>query len=209
VKGLSRWAATALATALPIGAGLVLARVVDVGVTIERRAPSVRDTTQYWPRNRAVPGRQIEMVFIGASTCGWSTREELAPALNKLMLTLERIANERHWSFRSVGVALDWPASDGAEYLNKMGHFDEIAAGYSWGNAQALRSIWDIPDGEPSTPQVALYTRRVVVAVDSLGPSRYAEADRSRYATAVGIKRILEWAANGGAEIEPPEEARY
>ena len=75
------------------------------------------------------------------------------------MLALKRVANQRHWSFRSVGVALDWSASDGADYLNKMAHFDEIAAGYNWGNAQALRSIWDVPTGEPSTPQVVLYTR--------------------------------------------------
>lgn len=205
MKRLNRWVGAALASALPIGAGFVLARTVDVGVTIERRAPSVRDTTEYWPRSTPVPGPQIEMVFIGASTCGWSTREELAPALNKLMLTLKQIASDRHWSFRSVGVALDWSASDGADYLNMMGHFDEIAAGYSWGNAQALRSIWDMPDGEPSTPQVILYTRRVIVAVDSLGPGRYAEVDRTPYATAVGIKRILYWASSGGAELEPPK----
>lgn len=199
-----RWARTVLAAALPIGAGVLLSRVVDVGVTIERRAPSERDTTLYWPLNRPVPGGRIEMVFIGASTCGWSTRGELAPALNQVMRTLKQIADERHWSFRSVGVALDWSASDGAEYLDRMGHFDEIAAGYSWGNAQALRSIWDIPDGQPSTPQVALYTRRVIVATDSLGPSRYAEVDRVRYATAVGLERILDWATTGGAELIPP-----
>lgn len=163
-----------------------------VEVRIHRdKAPNV--DTLYVPLLRSAPGPQLVMVYFGAASCAASNQEGLPEAVETLKVRLARLARERELPFVVVGAALDWRPEIGVEHLAKFGRFDEIAAGYNWGNSLGVKYMWENRSIRPSTPQVAVYRRVFTTPLDSAGPSAYGDTDLELIATAPGADRIQEW----------------
>ena len=73
----------------------------------------------------------------------------------------EKVADEQGWSYKVVGVALDWSAQVGYEFLKGNGAFDEIIVGNNWTNLAAEEHIWKADDVRPSIPKVIVYKQDV------------------------------------------------
>ena len=161
-----------------------------------RKTPGSDSATSYIPPYRSRTGTQLVMVYFGSSRCAGSNRPELPAAVEALKRGLAGSARREGMSFMAIGVALDWAPEAGIEYLSKVGRFDEVAAGYNWGNSLALRYMWAEASVAPATPQVVLYKRGFTLP-DSGGPTRYADSKLEFVGGAVGLPAILAWAHSG------------
>lgn len=118
------------------------------------------------------------LLFVGSSTCPWSTHPDLPEAVEALKVRLAAYAQERGLTFRAIAVSVDWVTENGVQYLGTLGAFDEIAVGGNWANSVLLDHVWE-RGGRASTPSVFIYSRRVVQEADSVlleGLGREAEA---------------------------------
>lgn len=164
------------------------------GVEVRIRRSNVPNVdTAYVPSLRSGPGPQLVMVYFGAAGCAASNQEGLPEAVETLKVRLARLAQDQELPFVAVGAALDWRPEAGIEHLGKFGRFDEISAGYNWGNSLGVKYMWDNRSVRPATPQVALYRRVFTTPLDSAGPSAYGDSDLELIATAPGVDRIQEW----------------
>ena len=177
--------------------GLALSRGFDLEMSVSRRGEGQIPSSGYSPVHQATEGSQLELVYIGAATCGWSNQEGLPDAVNMLKSRISEYAAAHQMTFKATGVALDWQPERGVEHLAKFGPFDEISSGYNWGNTLALRDVWDPEALNPQTPQLILFRREFFIAKDSVGPDRYFETNRTRIETKIGSVAILEWASEG------------
>ncbi|MGH7483907.1 MAG: hypothetical protein ACRELV_17290 [Longimicrobiales bacterium] len=143
------------------------------------------------------------MVYIGSSVCASSNQPHLPQSIETIKIRLARLARERGMSFKAVGIALDWAPAPGIEHLAKFGLFDEVSAGYNWGNTLALRYLWSEAPARASTPQVVVYQRELIAPTDSGDVLHYAELERRRLVAKIGSGDIIEWAASG---VQLPKE---
>ncbi len=180
-----------------LGSGFTLARRYDVEFALNRSPHELDPESEYIPRYRRENGPQLVMAYVGSSTCGWSNTPGLPHAVESIKLQLAKYAKERGWSFKAVGVALDWSPELGFEHLTKFGRFDEISAGYNWGNTFAARYLWSDDTTEPMTPQVLVYKRFYVAPKDSTDELYFGERDRLLLVTKPGRQAIVEWADSG------------
>ena len=152
-------------------------------------------------RNDTVP--QVMMVYLGAAGCAGSADARLPDELEALKHHMASEAERRGMGFLAVGVALDWRADLGVEHLKKMGAFDEVSAGYSWGNALALQYMWEF-DLPPVTPQIAVFIRSLALTDESFAPPlpAYAVEELSLVGTAAGLEEILRWRESGTFRFE-------
>ena len=162
-----------------------------------RTVPTWDPASSYVPRYRSETGEQLVMIYFGAAACPGSNQPALPRAVEALKMRLAGLAEQEAMSFVSIGVALDWSPEKGIEHLSKFGHFDEVAAGYNWGNSLALRYMWSEKRVATATPQVVVYKRFFTVPVDSGGPTRYGESNLEFVAGATGLPAILAWAHSG------------
>lgn len=158
-----------------------------------RPDPASAGTDDYVPRYRTVGGEQLVMVYVGASSCGWSNAPGVSKAVKALKRALAAHAQAEGMSFKAVGVALDWNPEVGVKHLRKFGLFDEISAGYNWGNSLAINDAWSVNNGRPRTPTVVAYRRRFTVPKPG-GAMVYREEGRQVLGVASGRREIVRWA---------------
>ncbi len=141
--------------------------------------------------------KQLFLVYVGSSGCGWSNVEWLPAVVDSVKMVLRDRAANLGISFATLGVAVDWFPEDGVSHLKKMGAFDEIAAGYSWMNSSALRYLWSDMPGETGTPQLALLYRDLRVPGRGWGEGGVGRQRESLLNRAVGAFEIRQWLRNG------------
>ena len=134
-------------------------------------------------------GPELVFVYVGSSSCTWSTDPALPPALERLKVDLAEFARERAWGFRATGIAVDWQTAQGVGYLDDFGLFDEISVGYNWQNSTLVKYAWD--EGiHPATPAVLIYTQELVLEGGDLDPMRIAEEGRTLLLHRTGLEAI-------------------
>jgi hypothetical protein len=163
---------------------------LPVRLTMEPR--SDRGDT-YTPRYQHRSGEQLVMVYLGAAGCGWSRLPQVREAVRHLKAHLAATAHDQGLDFRAVGVALDWSPRDGIRHLARFGSFDEVSAGYQFGNAHAIRYIWSNGGAQPATPQVLIYRIRFTAPSATNSVGRFAESDRFLVAALVGVETLTRW----------------
>lgn len=172
--------------------GVALSRSYDFEFQIHK-LNTRPDTSLYTPDYARRSGDQLVMVYFGSASCGWSNQPSLPDAVETIKRELAARAEEQGMTFKAVGVALDWSPERGFEHLEKMGRFDEISAGYNWGNTLALRHIWSGGFAAPTTPQILVY-RRIFVAPEGEGSILHYDASSEEIViTKSGLDAIMDW----------------
>lgn len=141
--------------------------------------------------------RELVMVYNGSSTCAVSNRRELREDVRQLRHLLERRAAAASRAFVSLGVAVDRESAAGLRHLERMGPFDEVAAGRGWANAHALRYVWQEWPGIAGTPQIVLIEREIRVARDGPGGVNYATGPERLVLRKAGSWEIGRWREAG------------
>lgn len=124
--------------------------------------PALR-ASDYAPDASVDPGEETLLIYIGASTCGWSNVPELPKEIRNLKARMQARARSNGRRFATIGIALDRLAADGIGHLEKFGPFNEIVAGHSWANRGVQHYIYGAGDmaGPAATPQVIVLSRRL------------------------------------------------
>jgi hypothetical protein len=144
-------------------------------------------------------GRVVTMYVIGHSQCSPSNRAEFFETLRTVTaLVADRAAN-REAAFRVVGVAVDWSATDGLRFLEKLGPLDEVVAGSSWLNSAAIEHVLRRPGGSMSTPQLIVVETAVLPLEE-----RISVSPSTVLASIVGLNEIEAWVRRG-AEFDASE----
>jgi len=117
---------------------------------------------KYTPTRAVVGGPQMEMVYIGSSSCKYCNLEYMPSVIRRTKAVLQKKAKQRGWSFSVKGVAVDWAFEDGVQHLREMGRFDEVVAGRSWYNMGSKKYFWGELAGKPSTPQVLVVFKHLI-----------------------------------------------
>jgi hypothetical protein len=192
-RGRGVWPAYFVAATLLFAAGVSVSQHYGLEVGIRNTAA---EEPLYMPLYRYEAGRQLLMVYVGSSACGWSNLPELPTAVESIKMSLAETARDRELSFKVVGLALDWIPNQGVEHLSRFGLFDEISTGGSWGGTFALNYLWseNVPR---ATPMVVVFSR-IYITPDSLHDSfDFGEAARQLLVAKIGPSAISEWAAAG------------
>lgn len=176
--------------------GIALSRGYDFEFQIHK-LNARPDTSAYTPDYTRRSGAQLVMVYFGSASCGWSNRPSLPDAVETIKRELAAQAEEQGMTFKAVGVALDWSPESGIAHLGKMGRFDEISAGYNWGNTLALRHIWSDAFAAPRTPQILVYRQDFVAPEDEASELHYAAVGQELLMTKFGFQTITDWAESG------------
>jgi hypothetical protein len=161
-----------------------------------RRAPAPVDQGPAAADTASVR-RELVMVYIGSSTCAVSNRRELRDDVRELRRQLQTRAAAAGRTFVSVGVAVDLRADAGLRHLERMGPFDEVAAGRGWANAHALRYVWEEWPGIAGTPQIVLVEREMRVEGEGPGGVSYAAGPERLVLRKAGLWEIGRWSENG------------
>jgi hypothetical protein len=115
----------------------------------------------YEPRTEAAEGTQLVAVYLGADWCGPCHLPKNKQAVKKMKTVFSEIADEHSWSFKAVGLALDWSIEDGYEFLQENGAFDEVILGDNWRNLGVETYIWSADEVQAAIPQVVVYKQEV------------------------------------------------
>lgn len=141
--------------------------------------------------------RELVMVYIGSSTCAVSNRRELREDVREIRRQLQARAEATGRTFVSLGVAVDRESAAGLHHLERMGPFDEVAAGRGWANVHALRYVWEEWPGIAGTPQIVLVEREVRVERDGPGGVNYATGPERLVLRKAGLWEIDRWREAG------------
>ena len=156
---------------------------------------------EYVPNGRSEAGEQLVMVYVGKKNCGWSSRDETIEAVRRIRKKLARTAADRGMQFHSIGVATDNLTSDGLDHLERIGGFDQVAAGSSYLNTASREYVVTELRGPVSTPQVAVVRRvleRPKPGVEESGLLRVVSQELVH--RKVGFYQLTQW-INRGAPI--------
>lgn len=143
-------------------------------------------------------GQHLAAFVFVASDCGFSAHPTTVDALRQLPGLLRDRAAGRFANVSVIGIALDDEVAPGIGFLQDLqqpgSEFDEISAGNSWMNEQAIRLMWRDGAAAPLLPQVLLVER----SVDARMYPRHIEvrAD-SVILNVVGRDDILRWVGDG------------
>lgn len=159
--------------------------------TVEWVVPVV-DAGQYVPSGPVRDGSEVVLIYIGASTCGWSNVPELPDLINRLKLALLERTRTEGKSFSAMGIARDAIADDGWRHLRKFGTFDEIATGHGWANIGIQRYLFGDIAGPAATPQVLVVERNVTSRSGHIGVENERLVLRK-----IGVEQISKWMASG------------
>ena len=144
------------------------------------------------PENRGYqPGVTPEyvLVYIGSAGCAVCQDEYLPGYIDIISTQLREDAKADSATYRSVGIAIDFVADVGIEHLSSISSFGEIISGSSWTNSGVLKYVWDTFPGEPSTPQVVVVRRDVMMSQTSMSVQNERVVRR-----VVGLPAIQRWA---------------
>lgn len=179
-----------------LGLGLGLSFFFDVDLEV-RQAWRVQGAEgRYVPDRTHTDGAQLLMVYLGSAFCGWCQDEHLPEAIESVKIALASQAHRAGISFKAVGLAVDWSPEAGVDHLQRMGLFDEVAAGDSWANTLAMEYVWSDESSVPATPQVLVYLRWLISPEDSIR-ARHGESRKTLLVSKVGLQSILEWVQSG------------
>ncbi|MXW15561.1 MAG: hypothetical protein F4065_09580 [Rhodothermaceae bacterium] len=161
--------------------------------TLELRWPDERVHPEYVPSYGTIPEKELVMVFIGSSTCGYSNDSSLPELIEEAKLKLKDKATDQGWSFSTVGVSIDWITSDGIDHLDKFGYFDEIMTGRKWHGTGANIYLRDI-QGINATPQILVLARNPQQSKEDGRKPVQRETPVYRVA---GLNQIDNWLSRG------------
>ena len=187
---------------LTAGAGIAFVVVLAVTfvLTLWGTIPSP-DVVVTWPAAsrensaRSVPSfsgpqdQELVLVYFGAASCGWCNSPCLPGVIDSAMVAVRDHAVARGASFSAVGISVDWDAKSGAAHLDKIGRFDEIAAGR---NAFGLgaRTYMHLLHG---TPQISVLKRSSSGSGEEAF-QRFTEDELIRKSSLVGV---ADWVQRG------------
>ena len=195
-------AGTLFAVGSAAGVALATAGLMPA-VDIELTVPA-REAREYRPGSvrASGTGREILLVYLGSSSCGWSNLPEVARAVRDAKNLVAEQARNAGTGFSALGIALDGDASSGWEHLRNAGLFDEVAAGMGWANSGADKYVFGSLAGPASTPQLLVVERLL-----STGPGarRIGESERVLVRKA-GSNAILRWVSQGAVYESGPGE---
>lgn len=102
---------------------------------------------------------------------------------------LAREAGRRQYRFASMGIAVDPLVEHGYDFLQDLGHFDEITSGRGWLNAGATTYLHrDIP-GSPEVPQLLVIVRDIATE----GEDRLQISEDRLLVRKIGLAEIAAW----------------
>lgn len=202
MKGVTKVWLIFLLFAIGGGVGFELTKLGLLPIPrVEWTIPIV-DAGQYIPSGSVEDGTEVVLVYVGASTCGWSNVPELPGLIRDIKLNLLERTRAEGKSFSVLGIARDAVAIDGWRHLEKYGRFDEIATGHGWANIGIQRYLFGEIAGPLATPQVLVVERDIS---SGLG---YTSVENERLITRkVGVDQISKWADSG--TLLPGPESRY
>src|SRR5438093_5274961 len=102
---------------------------MSMSMSSEPEASPTANARPYAPRYELKFGPQLLAVYFGARSCGFCTQPAFKSAIRRLGAALASQAAAAGRTFHFLGVAVDWDAAEGIEYLRELGQFDEICAG--------------------------------------------------------------------------------
>lgn len=158
-----------------------LSPVLYLGIlmyTISGTANLAAQKKQYEPVYELPDSTQLVAVYIGAETCGPCHFPETKQAVEDMKVALAGIAKQKGWSFKAVGVSLDWDPQIGYKFLQENGKFDEMIIGRNWANLGAETYIWQADEVYPAIPQVIVYQQEVKRGQNGITFSKRSEFRR-------------------------------
>lgn len=147
----------------------------------------------YEARQESPNGTQLVAIYIGAENCGPCHKPENIQAIENMKVSLSKISDQNGWSFKVVGVALDWSPEVGYNFLQKNGEFDEMVIGNSWGNLAAETYIWKADEVLAMIPQVVIYKQDI-----GRGNNGIEFEDRYDFKR-LKMNELTEWLKNGSS----------
>ncbi len=115
-------------------------------VNVQWRIPLLQD--DYVSVARIDAGRELVLVVVGSSGCGWSNHASFRDAVRSARAHVQSVSQENGIGFATLGVAQDNVVARGVEHLEWLGPFDEIATGRGWGNAAFMDYVYgEFPGG--------------------------------------------------------------
>lgn len=199
----ARFTLLALSIGFVLGVSLGSAGLLPVPDFSIRWSVPALSSDEFVPNAGTGPGKQLLLVYVGSSTCGWSNRAELPPMVRNLKAELQVRATAVGRRFAAVGIARDRRADDGLAHLEKFGPFDEVMAGHSWANTGIQEYIYGGPNmaGPGVTPQIILVSRQLDYSVGHV-----SVVDEQVLLRKTGLGEISEW-VTAGAPFEVGQEA--
>lgn len=144
------------------------------------------------------PGRELVLVFVGASGCKPSNAPGMSQAVEQAKVAVAAQARARGLRFAAIGVAEDIRPDSGLAFLGRNGRFDELVVGRAYLNAASSVHTAGRPQNGGGTPQVLVFERDVTFPTASTirlsAPVYRLEL--------VGSEAILDW-AKAGALLQP------
>lgn len=154
-------------------------------------------TDQYVPVNEIKRGRELVMVYIGSSTCGYANLAEIPELIERIKLLLQKKAYENGMLFSTMGISIDWKTENGVLHLAKMGHFDEITTGRNLQGLGVHQFVWSALSGEASTPQVLVVTRTINAPSEESPYQSYHVSKATLIIRKAGVTAISSWLDRG------------
>ena len=119
---------------------------------------------RYKPSYELRSGREVVLVFLGASFCGAHRRPGFPQLVEDAKERVQRQALASGRQFRAHAVSLDWKTDAALDFLKGFGEFDEMSLGGNWVSDGAVRYVWRDMPGDPAVPQVILLERTIDVS---------------------------------------------
>lgn len=144
----------------------------------------------------------LRFVHIGSSNCGFSNNEITHKMVKELKDYFRSFAHEQGYRFFSTGISVDKFSTQGIDFLNHSGSYDEIITGASWLNLGAKQYIWGEFPEYPDTPQilVTLSHYKVTSAGMQLGNIERKENLLDRVIGKDQIEQLLTLTKNSSSE---------
>jgi hypothetical protein len=134
------------------------------------------------PLAALAPRREVGAVFIGMAQCCDALTADLKGPIDSVRTLLRNRALRADYTFRMIGVSLDWRPEDGWNYLKQFGEFDEVGLGSNWYGLQPEALMFSDTNVQPSVPQLVIYERLVTreMPKPTFSPRRVLKAFHKR-----------------------------
>jgi hypothetical protein len=120
-------------------------------------------STDYVPSQRLPEGRELVLIYIGATACGPCQLPAVKSAIRTMKPLVAAQAKQRGEALTVIGAAQDWDLKRGAAFLEPLGAFDQVVIGGNWTNLAVEQFVLRDSLAEMSMPQVLLFERTVQV----------------------------------------------
>jgi hypothetical protein len=130
--------------------------------------------------------------FISAAFCVANRQPGFHEAVARLRPSVLAQARATSRTVSVVGVSVDPSADTAVAYLQRLGEWDEIAAGRNWMNTAVVRYVWQNGWGPPVVPQVIVVRHTV-----TRSPRAIVVGPDEKVLAATGHDAIVDWIARG------------